>query len=101
MTWWDYGYQMSSLANRTTIADNSLANSSHVARVGLAMVSTEDTALQIMRELDVSSVAASFAVVFRFAVGFRLFSKLPLESLSCIERPLCCPFGPMPIRHLS
>lgn len=44
MAWWDYGYQMSSMANRTTILDNNTWNNTHIATVGRAMASSEEDA---------------------------------------------------------
>jgi len=34
MSWWDYGYQISAMANRTVLVDNNTWNNSHIAQVG-------------------------------------------------------------------
>jgi dolichyl-diphosphooligosaccharide--protein glycosyltransferase len=34
MAWWDYGYQISGIANRTTIADGNTWNHEHIATLG-------------------------------------------------------------------
>ena len=34
MAWWDYGYQISGVANRTTIADGNTWNHEHIALLG-------------------------------------------------------------------
>lgn len=34
MSWWDYGYQISAMANRTILVDNNTWNNSHIAQVG-------------------------------------------------------------------
>jgi len=34
MSWWDYGYQIAGMANRTTLVDNNTWNNSHIALVG-------------------------------------------------------------------
>jgi dolichyl-diphosphooligosaccharide--protein glycosyltransferase len=60
MSWWDYGYQISAMANRTIIVDNNTWNNTHISRVGQAMASTEDKAYEIMRELDVDYVLVIF-----------------------------------------
>lgn len=75
MSWWDYGYQISSFSNRTSIVDNNLWNASHIARVGLAMVSTEDRAYMLMQELDVTHVVVRFGGF----IGYKSddLSKLP------------------------
>merc|ERR1719420_54380 len=41
MSWWDYGYQITAMANRTIIVDNNTWNNTHISRVGQAMASTE------------------------------------------------------------
>lgn len=39
MSWWDYGYQITAMANRTILVDNNTWNNTHISRVGQAMVS--------------------------------------------------------------
>lgn len=63
MSWWDYGYQISAMANRTTIVDNNTWNNTHISRVGQAMASNESHAYEIMRELDVDYVLVIFGGV--------------------------------------
>ncbi|ESO07295.1 hypothetical protein HELRODRAFT_98643 [Helobdella robusta] len=60
MSWWDYGYQITAMANRTILVDNNTWNNTHISRVGQAMSSTEEKAYEIMRELDVSYVLVIF-----------------------------------------
>merc|ERR1712223_485843 len=60
MSWWDYGYQITAMANRTIIVDNNTWNNTHISRVGQAMASTEDKAYGIMKELDVDYVLVIF-----------------------------------------
>ena len=60
MSWWDYGYQISSMANRTILVDNNTWNNTHISRVGQAMASNEEHAYAIMRELDVDYVLVIF-----------------------------------------
>ena len=67
MSWWDYGYQISSMANRTTLVDNNTWNNTHISRVGQAMSSTEDHAYEIMRELDVDYVLVLFGGLSGYA----------------------------------
>ncbi|TNN22040.1 Dolichyl-diphosphooligosaccharide--protein glycosyltransferase subunit STT3B [Liparis tanakae] len=37
MSWWDYGYQIAGMANRTTLVDNNTWNNSHIALVRVRM----------------------------------------------------------------
>jgi dolichyl-diphosphooligosaccharide--protein glycosyltransferase len=66
LSWWDYGYQLASMANRTTIVDNNTWNNTHIATVGYIMASPEKTAYQMMRRLDVDYVL----VIFGGALGY-------------------------------
>eukprot|EP00742_Colponemidia_sp_Colp-10_P002221 GILJ01002375.1.p1 GENE.GILJ01002375.1~~GILJ01002375.1.p1 ORF type:complete len:708 (+),score=115.24 GILJ01002375.1:49-2172(+) len=60
MSWWDYGYQITAMANRTILVDNNTWNNTHIATVGKAMSSDEDTAFEIMKKLDVDYVLVIF-----------------------------------------
>lgn len=60
MSWWDYGYQLTAMANRTIIVDNNTWNNTHISRVGQAMASPEDHSYTIMKELDVDYVLVIF-----------------------------------------
>lgn len=66
MSWWDYGYQIAGMGNRTTLVDNNTWNNSHIALVGKAMSSTEDKAIKIMRMLGVDYVL----VIFGGMIGY-------------------------------
>ncbi|EGD76691.1 oligosaccharyl transferase [Salpingoeca rosetta] len=67
MSWWDYGYQITAMADRTVIVDNNTWNNTHISRVGQAMASPEDHAYEIMRELDVDYVLVLFGGLTGFA----------------------------------
>jgi len=60
MSWWDYGYQISAMANRTILVDNNTWNNSHIAQVGKAFASSEEKAYEIMRKMDVNYVLILF-----------------------------------------
>ena len=51
MAWWDYGYQIAGIANRTTIADGNTWNHEHIALLGKALTGTEEEGYQIARHL--------------------------------------------------
>ncbi|KAJ4461514.1 putative Dolichyl-diphosphooligosaccharide--protein glycosyltransferase subunit STT3 [Paratrimastix pyriformis] len=67
MSWWDYGYQITAMANRTVIVDNNTWNNSHIATVGSAMASREEDAYPIMRALDVDYVLVVFGGLTGYA----------------------------------
>ena len=66
MSWWDYGYQMASMSNRTTIVDNNTWNNTHIATVGRCLASSEEDCYRVMRRLDVDYVL----VVFGGYIGY-------------------------------
>lgn len=60
MSWWDYGYQITAMANRTILVDNNTWNNTHIATVGRAFASSEEKALPIIKSLDVDYVLVIF-----------------------------------------
>lgn len=60
MAWWDYGYQIGGMADRTTLVDNNTWNNTHIATVGKAMCLNEETAYKILRQHDVDYVLVIF-----------------------------------------
>lgn len=75
MSWWDYGYQITAMANRTVLVDNNTWNNTHIATVGRAMASTEDVAYETMKRLDVSTFFSfSFSILFPSFAHTRQFA---------------------------
>ncbi|KAK6457705.1 oligosaccharyl transferase subunit [Scheffersomyces xylosifermentans] len=66
LAWWDYGYQIGGMADRTTLVDNNTWNNTHIATVGKAMCSNEDVAYKILRQHDVEYVL----VIFGGLIGY-------------------------------
>ncbi len=66
MSWWDYGYQIAGMGNRTVLVDNNTWNNSHIALVGKAMSSNETEAYKIMTMLDVDYIL----VIFGGLIGY-------------------------------
>jgi dolichyl-diphosphooligosaccharide---protein glycosyltransferase len=79
MSWWDYGYQLAAMANRTVIVDNNTWNNTHIATVGKAMASNETVAYEVMRELDVDYVLVLFG-------GLAGFSSDDINKFLWMER---------------
>jgi dolichyl-diphosphooligosaccharide--protein glycosyltransferase len=67
MSWWDYGYQLAAMANRTIIVDNNTWNNTHISTVGTAFASNESVAIGIMRQLDVDYVLVIFGGLTGYA----------------------------------
>eukprot|EP00039_Didymoeca_costata_P005752 m.84217 g.84217 ORF g.84217 m.84217 type:complete len:750 (-) comp12958_c0_seq2:72-2321(-) len=51
LAWWDYGYQINGVANRTTIADGNTWNHEQIALLGRALILPEKPAHEIARHL--------------------------------------------------
>eukprot|EP00047_Mylnosiga_fluctuans_P022906 m.128857 g.128857 ORF g.128857 m.128857 type:complete len:680 (-) comp9420_c0_seq2:138-2177(-) len=66
LSWWDYGYHIARLANRTTVIDNNYVNTTHVARVGQIFASDEAHAYPMLLDLGVDYIL----VVFGGKVGY-------------------------------
>ena len=60
MSWWDYGYQITGMANRTVLVDNNTWNNTHIATVGKAMSCSEDVAYEVMKKHDVDYALVIF-----------------------------------------
>lgn len=66
MSWWDYGYQIGGMADRTTLVDNNTWNNTHIATVGKAMACSEEVAYPILRQHDVDYIL----IIFGGLIGF-------------------------------
>merc|ERR550525_1228215 len=51
MAWWDYGYQITGIAERTSIADGNTWNHEHIATLGRIMTSSEKKSHNAMKHL--------------------------------------------------
>ncbi|CAG9311225.1 STT3A_1 [Blepharisma stoltei] len=60
MSWWDYGYQITGMGNRTVLVDNNTWNNSHIATVGMIFGCDEEDAAFYLRKLDVNYVLVIF-----------------------------------------
>ncbi len=47
-SWWDYGYWITAIANKTTLADNGTVNATQIALIGEMFMSNETRALEIL-----------------------------------------------------
>ncbi|KAJ2455613.1 oligosaccharyl transferase stt3 subunit [Coemansia sp. RSA 2336] len=67
LSWWDYGYQLAGMADRTTLVDNNTWNNTHIATVGRIMASNEDKAYELARHLDVDYVLVIFGAMLGYS----------------------------------
>jgi len=63
LAWWDYGYQIAGVANRTTLADGNTWNMEHIGLVGMAMSAPLPEGHRIVRHL------ADYVLFWRDDVG--------------------------------
>jgi len=69
-SWWDYGYWITTMANKTTLDDNATLNTTQIKKVGLMFLSSETGALNIIDEFNQkgrnrgSSLKLSYVVAF-------------------------------------
>jgi dolichyl-diphosphooligosaccharide--protein glycosyltransferase len=55
-SWWDYGYWITAIANRSSLADNGTWNTTQIQQIGLMFMSTEEEAVKILRRFNVTHV---------------------------------------------
>ena len=66
MSWWDYGYQISSMGNRGCHADGNTNNFTHIGIIGMTMSSQEPVSWKLARMME----ANYLLVVFGGASGY-------------------------------
>ena len=62
-SWWDYGYYITVLANRTSLADNATLNSTQIKNIALIYLSDEIQALPILQRYHVSYIVVFTTLV--------------------------------------
>lgn len=94
MAWWDYGYQITAIANRTTLADGNTWNHEHIALLGRALTSPEKEGHRIARHL------ADYVLVWAGGGGDDLAKSPHLARIAnsvyrsmCPGDPTCSKFG--------
>jgi dolichyl-diphosphooligosaccharide--protein glycosyltransferase len=92
MAWWDYGYQIASIANRTTIADGNTWNHEHIALLGKCLTSPEKRAHRMIRHL------ADYVLVWAGGGGDDLAKSPHMARIGTSVFHDICPGDPM-CRH--
>jgi len=94
MSWWDYGYQITGIANRTTIADGNTWNHEHIATLGRCLTSSEKKAHKIVRHL------ADYVLVWAGGGGDDLAKSPHMARIGtsvyddiCPDDPTCRHYG--------
>lgn len=60
MAWWDYGYQLAGMSNRTTIVDNNTWNFTHIGTVAKVMITNEEEAHEMLTDMGIEYIMVSF-----------------------------------------
>lgn len=95
LSWWDYGYQITGIANRTSLADGNTWNLEHIALLGRCLTSPEQKSHRIVRHL------ADYVLVWSGGGGDDL-AKSPhmarigtsvFQDICGAKDPMCHGFG--------
>ncbi|KAG1674963.1 hypothetical protein FOA52_014758 [Chlamydomonas sp. UWO 241] len=89
LSWWDYGYQISGIANRTTLADGNTWNHEHIALVGRCLALPEKRAHKLVRHL------ADYVLVWSGGGGDDLAKSPHIARISNSVFGDICPNDPM------
>jgi len=65
-SWWDYGYWITTLGNRTTLADNATINSTRIETLAKMLVSDEQSGLKIAQDLQADYILVYSVGQIRF-----------------------------------
>ena len=94
MAWWDYGYQITGISNRTTIADGNTWNHEHIALLGKILTGEVNESYEIARHL------ADYVLVWGGGGGDDLAKSPHLARIAnsvyrdhCPDDPTCRAFG--------
>ena len=55
-SWWDYGYWITIIGNKTSLADNGTWNSTQIKQIGKMFMSNETEAIKILKKYDATHV---------------------------------------------
>ncbi len=66
VSWWDYGYWIAVMGNRTSLADNATMNETQIALIGRMLVSSPQTSMQILEQLHKPTYILIFLAGERF-----------------------------------
>ncbi len=71
-SWWDYGYWISIVGGKISLADNGTINSTQIAQIGRMFMSNENESVRILKQYD-SEYVAVFTTINQGEFGQLLF----------------------------
>eukprot|EP00798_Chlamydomonas_sp_ICE-L_P022889 gene22889-30064_t len=84
LAWWDYGYQITGIGNRTSLADGNTWNQAHIALIGKMLTSTEPKAHKLIRHM------ADYVLVWAGGGGDDLAKSPHLARIASSNFPKHC-----------
>ena len=84
MAWWDYGYQITGISERTTLADGNTWNHEHIALLGRILTAPEKEAHDMARHL------ADYVLVWAGGVGDDLHKSTHCRRIANSVYPGLC-----------
>jgi len=94
LAWWDYGYQITGIGNRTSIADGNTWNHEHIALIGRCLTSPEKRAHAMIKHL------ADYVLIWTGGGGDDLAKSPHMARIGnsvfddiCPDDPTCQNFG--------
>lgn len=94
LAWWDYGYHISGIANRTSLADGNTWNLEHIATVGRMLASPEEKAYKLTRMM------ADYVLIWAGKSADDLAKSPHISRIAssvydgiCDNDPMCFTFG--------
>jgi dolichyl-diphosphooligosaccharide--protein glycosyltransferase len=64
VSWWDYGYWISIIGNKTTLADNGTMNTTQIANIGRIFMLNETESIKILEKYEYKGRRPEYIVVF-------------------------------------
>ncbi|UCE95916.1 MAG: glycosyltransferase family 39 protein, partial [Candidatus Bathyarchaeota archaeon] len=55
-SWWDYGYWITTIGNKTSLADNGTINSTKISQIGQMFMANETEAIKILNKYDATHI---------------------------------------------
>ena len=74
--WWDYGYWVTVLGNKTSIIDNATLNSTQIGEIAYAFMSNETVAYKVFKKLGATHVLVFVTHIVRSQVGGATIMRL-------------------------
>lgn len=89
LSWWDYGYQITGIGNRTTLADGNTWSLEHISLIGKVLTSSEEKAHRVIRHL------ADYVLIWAGGGGDDLAKSPHMARISASVFPNLCPGDPL------